>query len=221
MIRDLRKIPCFVITTGLKRKVFVQAQLLKVDITPTFINGIVAAPPIIGTALSHLKALYGSGGETPFLILEDDCAVTDDFRPILEFPITPDVVYLGVSTWGFDPAVSPTGIANGVRVRRRKDGWLQPENMLSAHAILYTSPNGTLKFMEAIVEKLVAGTAFDIGFAEKQAVLTALTPDNPFFYQAAEVGGAELATRQSLVGFIHGLALDGESSQGSNSTPVT
>jgi hypothetical protein len=199
---NLLEIPCYVITVNPRREAFVKGQLARVGITPTFVQGVKCQPGIVGCGLSHLRILREKH-KPPFLVLEDDVAVTEDFRPIIELPNPseepcPGRVYLGISTWGIRPTEYARGINHAARVTRVNDEWLEVHNMLSGHAILYVSWSYVGILTEMVTDKLTHGIPFDIAFAEYQGRGAAWTPNRPFFYQSAEVGGNEADTRQPL-----------------------
>src|SRR5574339_528748 len=132
---DLREIKTYVITTNPVRRAFVEKQLASVGMTAEYVEGVRAHPKIVGCGLSHIKVLRQPFSLKPFLVLEDDVAVTEDFRPVIDiFDLWP-LAYLGVSTWGIEGEKTIVGIPNGTRATRFDDDWLQIHNMLSGHAI--------------------------------------------------------------------------------------
>lgn len=201
---DLRKIPTFVITLGNPARFdFVSRQLNRAGIQPRFVQGIKCNPGIIGCALSHLRVLE-IAPEPPFLVLEDDVAVSSDFTPIVNVPYDScgasiSGVYLGVSTWGSD---GKRGVQNGTIAQEHAPGWLRVFNMCSSHAILYLEQMYVDAAHRRIWQSILDETPFDVGLANLQSVDDErhhiLTPEKPFFYQAACVGGHEEATRNPL-----------------------
>lgn len=198
---DLREIPAYVISVNPVRAEHVKKQLAAVGITPTIVDGVRCSPAIIGCGLSHLAVLLYQITSVPFLVLEDDAAVTEDFQPVIDVPEVAHGAYLGVSTWGV--AVGPNGVSkqaftNSSRASEFDETWLRVHNMCSSHAILYTSENFVESAKSSHIECLTRGIAFDVGLARLQTPLVMLTPIKPFFYQDARVGGNEADTRQPL-----------------------
>ena len=135
----------------------------------------------------------------PFAVYEDDCTATDDFQPVIDVPDAASVLYLGVSTWGSFPEVTPQGISRGTIATRFNDELLRVHNMLSGHAMVFL----TREFVEAAknrtIKQLVCGMHFDQGMAELQRQFVALTPNRPMFFQDRSFGGMERATRNPLM----------------------
>lgn len=223
---DLREIKTYVITTNPVRRAFVEAQLATVGMTAEYVEGVRCSPKIVGCGLSHLKAL-SRGPTLPILILEDDIAVSEDFRPIVDVPYNstgpdPNAIYLGCSSWGSD---GKRGVQFGTRaepyhLKRYGKEWLRVFNMCSSHAILYFDEGFATAARRMIQKSILDGIPFDVGLANLQDIhgerWWVITPRKPFFYQSAKVGGAEDATRHSLLD-IGGLVLDGDQSGEMNS----
>lgn len=195
---DLRKIPVFVITCDERRRVRIGSQLASVGITPTFIEGIKCSPGIIGCGLSHLKILSRHCSNMPFLVLEDDCALTEAFLSTIELPLEADAIYLGVSNWGARAGQS-TAVHWGTRATCFDEKWLRIHNMCSTHAILYRGLDHLIDARRTITDHIFAGIPFDIGLALIQNEHIVLTPNEPFFYQSAEFGGNQADTEHALI----------------------
>jgi hypothetical protein len=180
------------------RRQHVSAQLARCGIPFEIIDAICCEPGFMGCALSHLKALSHPGLEPPFMVFEDDCAVTEDFQRILEVPEGADMVYLGQSTWGMHPDLPDHGTNHATVATRYDEDFLQVHNMLSAHALLYLTADMVEAARAVTQSYLLKALPFDIGLAGLQRDFLALTPNRPFFYQDGRHGGAETATRTVL-----------------------
>jgi len=194
---SLPQIRTFVLTANPVRRDFVVSQLAKIGITPEFVEGIKVDPGIVGCGLSHLKILREKT-PTPFLVLEDDCSVTEWFKSSLEVPSYTDCVYLGVSTWGVIPEAPTVGTNFATTSTWFNETMLRLKNMCSSHAILYTSAQYVEMAKDAILASILDGVPFDVGLARLQDKHLALTPRKPFFKQDARVGGHEAATSSPL-----------------------
>ena len=181
------------------RRQNVQAQLARVGMQCEFIEGVRCQPGVVGCALSHLKILTRYAGELPLIVLEDDCSVAASFAPLLDVPEGADIVYLGISIWGVFPEVHPYGIPMAAVATQHNGQWLRLHNMLSTHALLYLKPQVMQAARESIIQSLIDGSPFDVGFAGLQKQFVALTPSEPYFFQDARYHGAEQATKQRLV----------------------
>lgn len=195
---DLTKIRTFVISGNPVRRDFIISQLAKTGITPEFVEGIKVDPGIIGCGLSHAKIL-SEKTPTPFLVLEDDCSVTEWFQPTMDIPNYTDCVYLGVSTWGVVPEAPTVGTNFATTSTWFNETFLRLKNMCSSHAILYTSSAFVQTAREAILRGILDGTPFDVELAKLQEKYLALTPRKPLFKQDARVGGHETATSSPLI----------------------
>ncbi len=167
------------------------------------IEGIPQDDVYIGCFHSQLKTLKkaASSGEFPFMILEDDAEI--NYIPdSIEVPQNSDVVYVGISSWGFSP--SPDGNLaefNRIITDRVSSDVVKIFNMLSSHAILYTNK----EYVDSLIEdlennlngnqqrssssdvplKYYGGNLLpcDIIMANKQYHNNAYALRNPIFYQ--------------------------------------
>jgi len=177
----------------------IQSQLARVGMPCEFIDGVRCQPGVVGCALSHLKILTRYADALPLVVLEDDCSVAASFAPLLDVPAEVDIVYLGISIWGVFPEVHPYGIPMTAIATRHDARWLRLHNMLSTHAMLYLTPGIVRAARDSIIQYLIDGCPFDVGFALLQKQFVALTPNEPCFFQDARFHGAEQATRQRLI----------------------
>ena len=167
--------------------------------------------PIVGCALSHLDALENYAPESGFLILEDDCAVTEWFTTDdVELPDC-DLVYFGGSIWAREPdetkrldhhpyilsrsrmrsiqhAYDPNSEGNGPWLELHSgDGLFRKvTNMLSTHAIYYKTSKSKQETIKLMKKNLEANTIQHIDwlFADTlQKNLEACMFESPMFYQ--------------------------------------
>ena len=165
-------------------------------------EGIPQDSVFVGCFHSQLKALKeASKKECPFMILEDD-VVINQIPDKIEVPDDSDVVYTGISAWGFLP--SPDGNLaglNSIIYDRVDSDIVRIFNMLSSHAILYTNKEYVLELIGEL-EKNLAGKQVvsnnnqtglryyggnmlpcDIIMANNQYKRKAYALRNPIFYQ--------------------------------------
>lgn len=105
----------------------------------------------IGCFHSQLKALKkGLENGLPFMVLEDDAEV-NEVPDFIEIPESADVLYVGISSWGFTPSSNGNlaGI-NQIITERLNSDIARIHNMLSSHAILYTNRD----YLESLIETL-------------------------------------------------------------------
>lgn len=105
----------------------------------------------VGCFHSQLKALKrGLEGQVPFMILEDDATV-NLIPDCIEIPDSADVLYVGISAWGFTPGANGNlATINSLITERFNSDVSRIYNMLSSHAILYTNRT----YVQSLVEKL-------------------------------------------------------------------
>jgi len=104
-------------------------------------EGIPQDSVFVGCFHSQLKALRIGlqMNQFPFLILEDDAAI-NQIPEFIDVPDDSDAVYVGISSWGFSPAHDGNLASNNNLITDRVDNdVVRVFNMLSSHAILYTS----------------------------------------------------------------------------------
>ena len=166
---------------------------------------------IVGCAISHLYALEEMSPDSGFLILEDDCAVTewtDDWD--IELPNV-DLIYFGNSLWGREPdlekrerhhdkltylskwrsdlhTVHPDGDGSGpwVELHKQNGMFRKITNMLSTHAIYYGTSKAKQETIRVMKENLNSNEPQHIDwlFADiLQKKLETVAFDSPIFYQ--------------------------------------
>ena len=189
---DLREIPVYWINldTATKNAERMTKMFEKLGFKNTIRKSarVIAAPPntipsnkhYVGCAQSHIDIFEIEDLKTPFLILEDDAEVTENFNCILDIPDETDSIYLGVSTGN-----------RGYSCARYNDQYKRIAGVLATHAILYTSE----RYRKAVSDmaKLFVykrHTPFDVACAYLQNFNNVLTPNKVYFYQTNEAESA-------------------------------
>jgi hypothetical protein len=177
------------------RHAFVEDALSKLNFSNvTKISGRICNPYTIGIAETHLQAL--SLYKDYLLVLEDDIQLNPNYKGYTTFDIDKDTdaLYLGTSTFGRIQGNSHAGaciaISNGT--------YLKPINMLSMHAILYTSSRyvqHTIKELSSFISNPIGG--IDDKIAQTMSFYNVNALRVPMFYQAD--GHSEQATLTPLV----------------------
>ena len=109
----------------------------------------------------------------PFLLLEDDATITEDYQNTIEVPDNTDAIYLGTSHG--DGRYTSLDIGGGL---------LQIGRMLAAHAIIYI----TDKYRQAVVDiakecLYERHVPFDLGTYQIMEKFLVVTPHRPWYYQ--------------------------------------
>lgn len=177
-------------------------QLIRHGLRYELVVAVKAAPPYVGTALSHLKILRMAELTVPFGILEDDCQFMDSFRYRVELPAAADALYLGVSCYGIrTPGSVSWGEWDHTKYMRFNHGFLRPFNMLEAHAIVYLSERYRRSAISVSLDVLTHPQVpypGDVGAAMLQTSHLVLTPNEPFCYQSERHHGNHDATKYPL-----------------------
>jgi len=187
---DLRDLTFYIINCQdhLKKRKFMEHQLLDKKLNFEFVTGVVCRPSYVGIALSHLKILRLPNIQVPFVIMEDDCQFTEAFQYQFEIPDNTDALYLGVSFFGTrSPGEFSWGVANNTQFRQYNENYLRVYNMLARHGIVYLSQRFHLSTIEASLRALTSyekPCPADIEYAILQASHLVLTPNNPICYQS-------------------------------------
>lgn len=202
---DLRDITCYVINCedATDRREFMAAQLSDRGLPFEFVPGIPTTPKYVGQGLAHLRVLKRDDVRVPFVIMEDDCELTNAFTPVLDLAGEADAYYLGVSKFGLaTPGKMSWGAWEEVRTTRFDDNCLRVENMLSRHAILVL----TDRFRQAAIQCSLDALAHpeecypgDVGYATLQSRYLVLTPRRPMCHQSERFSQSYLSTRESLL----------------------
>jgi tetratricopeptide (TPR) repeat protein len=172
------------------------------------IQSISCDPGYFGCTIGHLKALtWGrKSGKLPFLVMENDCDVTDFFRSEINVPADSDMVYLGNSSCGCVPALNYRGIRGCVLVEAvaGTSEFNRVKNMLACHAVLYTSQKVVDLAIASIVESISVSRAFDIGYVvDLQNSLNVYNTRLPWFFQSAK-----LQTKSDIAEVMQSMTLD-------------
>jgi GR25 family glycosyltransferase involved in LPS biosynthesis len=188
---DLREVKSYVINMDSQpdRLAQVYSRFNQLGVTPERfkatsyegVTGTTSQQGFLGCAQSHYNLL--DTATAPLLVLEDDVVPTEDWYPILEVPEDTDLVYLGVSNWGYvkpDMSRSYHGVVIG---SQHDDNFKRVYNMCSTHAILYLNEEIIETVKEVIKECLSIPTPFDMGMARLQTKAVVVTPNKPMVYQ--------------------------------------
>ena len=165
-------------------------------------SGIPQDSVFVGCFHSQLKALKTAVKKgSPFIILEDDATI-NHIPEKISVPDNPEVVYVGISSWGFVP--QPDGNLAGINriIYDRVDNEVaRIFNMLSSHAILYTDMNyveNLIKELESNIngDQIISNSngirlkyygqnmlPCDVVMANLQYKANAFALRNPMFYQ--------------------------------------
>jgi hypothetical protein len=179
---DLRTIPVYwaTIERNIDRHSKMSKMFNHLDLRQTTqINGPISNPYTIGIADTHIS---GISNDLPLLMLEDDCAVTSDWNPVLNVPENTDAVYLGSSWYGM---VQGHSKFRGCISSEVDDYYLRPYNMLGMHSVLYLTKEYRDKVIELLEQfKLNPGSSgCDECIAMNMKNYNILALKKPFFYQ--------------------------------------
>lgn len=132
----------------------------------------------IGCSIGHLKALITV--KPPFIVFEDDIAIKD-FRQTVDIPDDADGLYLGLGVYSWDGTTWGTNIDY---VKQEKyDDIYRVKNMLSAHAILYITPEYVEQSIKDIHASVVSQEPHDLRMAVTQQNKVVYCVGSPMFYQ--------------------------------------
>jgi len=142
--------------------------------------------------------------ETPFIILEDDCAFFTKYDKI-EVPDSTDMLYLGASLWAYPydtctlySRIRPNIICNSIdTVESYNDDLVKIMGMTSGHAILYISRDFIRKFLYKIadISMYIDDVPHDLLFSSLHKSFNVFGLKQPMFYQDATLGGQEDVTK--------------------------
>jgi len=127
----------------------------------------------VGVGQSHINCLDSVKDELPALIFEDDVAVTEHYKPIIEVPDHTDAIYLGISHGDGNYIAEDIG-----------GGMARIARMLAAHAVIYLTDRYLSAVSEVAHKCLYENKQpFDLGTYNIQQNFMVVTPHLPFFYQ--------------------------------------
>tara|TARA_R110002051_G_scaffold320739_1_gene406681 strand:+ start:2582 stop:3199 length:618 start_codon:yes stop_codon:yes gene_type:complete len=188
---DLREVKSYVINMDSQpdRLVQVSSRLNELGVTPERfratayegVTGTTSQKGFLGCAQSHYNLLENAAA--PLLILEDDVVPTEHWYPVLDIPDDVDLVYLGVSNWGYVKPDMSRSYHGVVRGSQHNEKFKRVYNMCSTHAILYMNDDIIETVKESIKECINMPTPFDMGMARLQTKAVVVTPNKPMVYQ--------------------------------------
>lgn len=147
--------------------------------------------------------------DTPFIILEDDCAFYTKYDQI-QIPNNTDMLYLGVALWSYPYDINtlysiqrPNIIRNSIdTVESYNDDLVKIMGMTGGHAILYISRDFIRHFIYkmADISKYIDDLPHDLLFSSLHKSFNVFGLKQPMFYQDATLGGQEDVTKLTFNG---------------------
>jgi hypothetical protein len=184
VIINPRKVPVFYISMdeNVQQHEYVESFLSKAGFKHvTRLPGVKAETKRLGVALAHKNALEHclKTVEGHFIVLEGDVApwVIPD---TLQVPDDADAIYLGASKWGLK---NGHGVRN-IALELYSEDMFRINNMLAAHAVLYTSSKYVKFLINAIQIMIDMKTNQDKARAETQKYWNIYGLTQPMFYQS-------------------------------------
>jgi len=169
------------------------SMLLRLGLKGEMVDGPITTPYPIGVASGYIQAL--SKYDPPFLILEDDATLINDFDlENFNIPTNSDAIYLGTSVYG---RIRKSTISGGVIAANFNNKYIKVFNMLSFHAVLYTSKSyvqDVIKMLQNFLQNPVGGA--DDCIAESMWKYNIYALNEPLFYQ--KDGRSDNATRTPI-----------------------
>ena len=135
----------------------------------------------------------------PFVLLEDDVVKYRDFPEQIKIPDKTDILYIGVSDWGFNNEIN-WGEQNKVYTET-VDGYpdiMKVYNMLSMHGLIICSALGATICQRAMSDAFYKNIIWDNFFAVLQPYYNIYSLKIPLVYQDGKVGGTEETTKKPL-----------------------
>lgn len=190
---DLREIPVYFINLESRKDRFEKTKTLLQRLGFKFINQIVAEThinPVIGCALSHIKAL-DLIKEDRFLLVEDDIDFADEhYATENRFEIEVedcDALYIGTSYRANEISRSRASLmCNSTQKTNISDRLYKISYMTGLHAVLYMTDSYRMACKYAIIEYLGnknGNLHCDVAIAEIQKDWNVVALDKPIFYQ--------------------------------------
>ena len=134
----------------------------------------------------------------PFVIFEDDVKKYREFPSDIEIPNDTDILYIGLSTFGFTNRTF--GVNNAICYKHINKDIIKVYNMLATHGMIICSIRGLLAFQKCLLEDYFTSSAWDISIANMQPYLNVYALKIPLVYQFGELGGEEKYTKFSING---------------------
>jgi len=146
-----------------------------------------------GCTLSNQKTLIKAlEYNSPVLVLEDDCRITDWYNPILEVPDDADAVYIGTSIRGLidrweEQDYKKDPIWHGSpKILSSHEQVYKVSNMLTTHAILYITKRYIKHNINLIFDRKYDDIPVDILYASNMGEFNVYAVKRPIFYQDCE-----------------------------------
>lgn len=138
----------------------------------------------------------------PFLVLEDDVFMTDNFDNIIDVPDNSDMIYLGVSNKGVDfknnidcwdaDTLSYISIENYNHL-------VKLNNMLSAHAIIYVNSVAAYNCGLILLESIMNNGFSDCWIANSLSLMNVYCYRKPLFYQGGSTNKQLMIETTSII----------------------
>ena len=133
-----------------------------------------------------------------FVIFEDDVKKYREFPSDIEIPNDTDILYIGLSTFGFTNRTF--GVNNAICYKHINKDIIKVYNMLATHGMIICSIRGLLAFQKCLLEDYFTNRAWDTSIANMQPYLNVYALKMPLVYQFGELGGEETYTKFSING---------------------
>jgi GR25 family glycosyltransferase involved in LPS biosynthesis len=200
MIIDIREIPVYYINlkSNKDRKKTIEDMFNDYGFKNIIrFEGIVSGHPTIGCAMSHkaiLDQIINEGVQAPFIILEDDASILNEFNPEIFVPDDSDAMYLGLSPfariWNYT--------VSDMVAKKVNDDTYRIYNQLAAHAILYTNIDYVKFLSKAIPTAIEVSGHQDIVRASTMKFFNIYARNKPIFFQNDQDMRVDLLTSRSL-----------------------
>lgn len=157
-----------------------------------FQSGAIGMSKIFDSAIHNFK---NKDVFEPFIIIEDDVKKTINYCDIINIPSDSDMVYIGISPYGFiDKPVGIKGYIYGDNIIREQtdisySNVIKIKNMLSTHAILINSFSGLLIYQRAMIDAIINNRHYDIPLALQQPYYNIYALRKPLMCQDISNGG--------------------------------
>ena len=144
----------------------------------------------------------------PFLILEDDCTLTEDYAADIEYPDDAELVSLGGSSEGWPiPEEKQKGLLKSPGVQldlppmlyeEHDENWIRIRSMTMYHAALFVNRDGNRSILSALMHD--RNSAVDVVISNWIYDHRAYCRKQPFWYQSQE----ELVSRETTTRHYYG-----------------
>jgi hypothetical protein len=147
--------------------------------------------------------------DDPFIILEDDCNIFNQYD-IINIPDRTDILYLGVSIWSYPYPIEtlyhqqrPNIFKNcPSTVQSYNDQLTEIKGMTGGHAILYISREFIRTFINQMnkISQNIDNCPHDLLFSSMHNQFNVYGLKKPMFYQDSNLGGQENVTKLTFNG---------------------